>query len=122
MTQPLLGIAASAFVLAISLAFLALFDLPTFLGWVSFVMLCVVPPQIVMAVIATRGGGPEDFVIDGGNGWLVPQGDPAALATRLMRCLEPAEWQRLRLEPDHLLKFSMTESLAPRWAGIYSAL
>lgn len=52
MTQPLLGIAASAFVLAVSLAFLALFDLATFLGWVSFVMLCVVPPQIVAAVIA----------------------------------------------------------------------
>lgn len=54
MTQPLLGLAASAFVLVVSLAFLALFDLPTFLGWVSFVMLCVVPPQVVMAVIATN--------------------------------------------------------------------
>lgn len=75
-----------------------------------------------LPVIATRGGGPEDFIIDGENGWLVPQGDPAALAARLARCVDPAEWQRLRLEPEHLLKFSMTESLAPRWAGIYAAL
>lgn len=54
MTQPLLGVAATATVLAVSLAFLALFDLPTFLGWVSLVMLCVVPPQIVAVVIATH--------------------------------------------------------------------
>jgi hypothetical protein len=54
MTQPLLGILSTLLVVAVSLGFLSLFDLPTFLGWVSFVMLCVVPPQVVAAVIATR--------------------------------------------------------------------
>ena len=54
MTQPLLGILSTLLVVAVSLGFLALFDLPTFLGWVAFVMLCVVPPQVVAAVIATR--------------------------------------------------------------------
>ena len=43
-----------ALVIVVSFGFLALFDLPTFLGWVSFVMLCVVPPQVVTAVIATH--------------------------------------------------------------------
>ena len=51
MTQPLLGIAASALVLAVSLAFLAAFDFPTFVGWVSFYMLGVVPLQIVVVVV-----------------------------------------------------------------------
>jgi len=51
MTQPLLGIVASAFVLAVSLAFLAVFDFPTFVGWVSFYMLGVVPLQIVVVVV-----------------------------------------------------------------------
>ena len=51
MTQPLLGIAASALVLVVSLAFLAVFDFPTFVGWVSFYMLGVVPLQIVIVVV-----------------------------------------------------------------------
>jgi hypothetical protein len=54
MTQPLLGVLSTALVIAVSFGFLALFDLPTFLGWVSFVMLCVVPPQVVAVVIATH--------------------------------------------------------------------
>lgn len=54
MAQPLLGILSTLLVVAVSFGFLALFDLPTFLGWVSFVMLCVVPPQVVTAVIAPR--------------------------------------------------------------------
>ena len=51
MTQPLLGVAATAIVLAVSLAFLALFDFATFVGWVSFYLLAVVPLQIVVAVV-----------------------------------------------------------------------
>jgi hypothetical protein len=54
MKQPLLGIAATALVMAVSLGYLTLFDLPVFLGWVSFLMLCLIPPQIVTAVIATH--------------------------------------------------------------------
>ena len=51
MTQPLLGVVATAIVLAVSLAFLALFDFATFVGWVSFYLLAVVPLQIVVAVV-----------------------------------------------------------------------
>jgi hypothetical protein len=54
MKQPLLGIAATALVIVLSLAYLALFDVPLFVGWVSFVMLALIPPQIVTAVIATN--------------------------------------------------------------------
>ena len=73
-------------------------------------------------VIATRGGGPEDFIIDGENGWLVPAGDAAALAQRFRQCLDPAAWRSLQLRPEHLRKFSLSETLAARWAEIYAAL
>ncbi|MDQ5980175.1 MAG: hypothetical protein QG602_3150 [Verrucomicrobiota bacterium] len=73
-------------------------------------------------VVATRGGGPEDFVLDGVNGWLVPQGDVAALAGRIASLQQPAAWTGLRVMPDHLRKFSMNETLAARWTEIYSSL
>jgi hypothetical protein len=51
MTQPLLGLLASALAILVSLVFVGLFDFPTFVGWVSFYMLAVVPVQIVVAVV-----------------------------------------------------------------------
>lgn len=57
MTQPLLGILASAIAIGVSLAFVALFDFPTFVGWVSFYMLTVVPAQIVVVVVWAAGPG-----------------------------------------------------------------
>ena len=51
MSQPLLGIVATAIVVAVSLAFVALFDFASFAGEVSFVLLCMIPAQIVIAVI-----------------------------------------------------------------------
>ena len=73
-------------------------------------------------VIATRGGGPEDFIVDGENGWLVPAGEAAALAERFQQCLDPAAWRSLRLRPEHLKRFSVPETLAARWLEIYAAL
>jgi hypothetical protein len=50
MRQPVLGIAASAVVMAIAIGFISLFDLPTFNGWVSFVALCFIPMSIVAGI------------------------------------------------------------------------
>jgi hypothetical protein len=52
MKQPALGIVATAAVIGLSLAFLALFDFATFVGWVAFFMLCLIPAQIVTVVLA----------------------------------------------------------------------
>ena len=49
--QPVLGIAASAAAIALSLAYLSLFDFPTFAGWVAFVMLALIPAQVVLVVL-----------------------------------------------------------------------
>ena len=57
MTQPTLGIVASALAIAVSLAFISAFDFPTFAGNVSFVMLCMIPLQIVVAVLWGAGPG-----------------------------------------------------------------
>jgi hypothetical protein len=51
-SQPLLGLVATALVVAVSLAYLTLFDFGTFVGWVAFAMLCLIPPQIVTVVLA----------------------------------------------------------------------
>jgi hypothetical protein len=51
-SQPLLGLVASALVIAVSLAYLALFDFGTFVGWVAFFMLCLIPAQVVTVVLA----------------------------------------------------------------------
>jgi len=51
MTQPLLGLLATAIAIVVSLGALSLFDFPTFVGWVSFYMLAIVPMQIVVAVV-----------------------------------------------------------------------
>jgi hypothetical protein len=57
--QPILGIAATAIIIAISLGFISMFDFPTFVGWVSYSLLCVIPMQIVIGV--TWGGRYPEF-------------------------------------------------------------
>jgi hypothetical protein len=49
--QPVLGIAATVIVMAVSLGLVSLFEFPTFAGWVSYVLLCLIPMQIVVAVV-----------------------------------------------------------------------
>ncbi|HEY1303927.1 MAG TPA: hypothetical protein VGF24_10290 [Vicinamibacterales bacterium] len=51
MAQPLLGVVASAVVMAVALGYIWLFDFPWFTGSVSFFMLGLIPMQIVMVVL-----------------------------------------------------------------------
>ncbi len=52
MTQPLLGVMSTTAVIVVSFGWLALFDWATFVGWVAFVMLCLVPAQVITVVLA----------------------------------------------------------------------
>jgi hypothetical protein len=53
--QPAAGIIATVIIIAISLSFIALFELSTFTGWVAYCIECVIPMQIVIGVTwATR--------------------------------------------------------------------
>lgn len=57
MTQPTLGITASALGIAVSLAFISLFDFAAFAGNVSFLMLSLIPLQVVVVVLWGAGPG-----------------------------------------------------------------
>jgi hypothetical protein len=48
--QPMLGIVAAIIVMAVSLVFISLFDFPTFASWVAYLMICIIPMQIVIGV------------------------------------------------------------------------
>jgi hypothetical protein len=50
-TQPALGLAASALVMALALVYISVFDLGAFIGWVAFFMLGLIPMQVVVAVV-----------------------------------------------------------------------
>jgi hypothetical protein len=57
--QPALGLVSSAIVIVIALAYISLFPFGTFVGWVSFFMLGLIPIQVVAVVL---WGGNPDFV------------------------------------------------------------
>jgi hypothetical protein len=48
--QPVLGIVATALIIAISLGFISLFDFPKFSGWIATCLICIIPMEIVMGV------------------------------------------------------------------------
>jgi hypothetical protein len=48
--QPVLGIAAAILVMTVSLSFISFFDFPTFANWVAYLMICIIPMQIVIGV------------------------------------------------------------------------
>src|SRR5580704_9178380 len=48
--QPAAGIIASVIIMAISLAFISLFELSTFTGWVAYCIECLIPMQIVIGI------------------------------------------------------------------------
>lgn len=50
MKQPALGIVASVLVMAVSLGFISLFDLPTFTQWVAYLTICFIPMEIVIGI------------------------------------------------------------------------
>ncbi len=58
MKQPALGIVSTALVIALSLGFIHLFSFMAFTGWVAYYLLCLIPMQIVTAVL-WKCGVPE---------------------------------------------------------------
>ena len=48
MKQPAAGLAATLFIVAVSLGFISLFSFPMFSGWVAYLIDCTIPMQIVI--------------------------------------------------------------------------
>ncbi|RYD85054.1 MAG: glycosyltransferase family 1 protein [Verrucomicrobiaceae bacterium] len=77
------------------------------------------------ACIATRCGGPEDFIEPEQNGFLVPKGDPAALAETLDRLmLDTSLRERLRSRaPASILERKMTaQAMVQAYQDLYREL
>jgi hypothetical protein len=49
--QPLLGVVATALVIALSLGLISLFSFEVFTGWLSIGLMCLIPAQIAVAVL-----------------------------------------------------------------------
>jgi hypothetical protein len=49
--QPVAGFVASAVMIALSFGFISLFTFPTFAGWVSYYLVCIVPIQVIIGVV-----------------------------------------------------------------------
>lgn len=72
-------------------------------------------------VIAARGGGPDDLIRPGENGWLVAPRDPAALAGQIMQCLNAERWSGLRVDEARMQRFTASR-VSRQWETIYSQL
>lgn len=57
MKQPALGLIATAIIIAIALGYVSLFDFNTFVGWASYVLMVMIPMEIVVGV--TWGANPD---------------------------------------------------------------
>ena len=50
MKQPVLGLVASAIVIALALGYISLFDFEGFVGWGSYALMCLIPMEVVVGV------------------------------------------------------------------------
>jgi hypothetical protein len=57
MKQPALGLVATAIIIVISLGFISLFDFDQFSGWVSYMLICLIPMEVMVGV--TWGANPD---------------------------------------------------------------
>lgn len=76
-------------------------------------------------VIASNHGGAKETVIDGETGWLVPPGDPAALAAALARALTLSEAQRKTLTERavaHIHANFTTATMCAKTLDVYNAV
>jgi glycosyltransferase involved in cell wall biosynthesis len=76
-------------------------------------------------VVSTRCGGPEDFVREGENGYLVDVGDAEAMADRIARVLRLSneDWQRMSARSYEIAQeFDWDKSAEKLEAALYEWL
>lgn len=60
----------------------------------SFSLSCLEAQQLGLPVVAFRSGGPEEIIVDGETGYLLPLGDLQAVAAAMFRLLEDQDLRR----------------------------
>jgi glycosyltransferase involved in cell wall biosynthesis len=76
-------------------------------------------------VIATNHGGAREILRDGDTGWLVPPGDPDALAEALAAALSLGPAERLALAQRaiaHMRAHFTTEAMTSRTLAVYEEI
>jgi glycosyltransferase involved in cell wall biosynthesis len=76
-------------------------------------------------VIATNHGGAREILRDGDTGWLVPPGDPEALAQALAAALALGQAERLALAQRaiaHMRAHFTTEAMTSRTLAVYDEI
>jgi glycosyltransferase involved in cell wall biosynthesis len=71
--------------------------------------------------VATRCGGPEEIIVDGKHGFLVPIGNPEKLAKKIMELIRNPDLRRAIGEEGHKLvreKFT-TEVMFDNYKRLY---
>lgn len=74
-------------------------------------------------VIATRSGGPEEIIMDGVSGILVPVKDPGAIVVAIQKMKDKTKRKRMIVEAKRTAKdrFSL-QSMLTSYKEIYSRL
>ena len=77
-----------------------------------------------LPVIATNHGAFSEQVIDGVNGFLVPEGDPQALADAIIKMIEHQElWPQFgRAGREHVIAHYNINTLMDKQVEIYKSL
>jgi glycosyltransferase involved in cell wall biosynthesis len=75
-------------------------------------------------VVATRVGGIPEVVVDGKTGYLVDAGDPAGLASSLVKLIEDRETARTMGEQgrDRFEQRFSAEQMLTKMSGLYDKL
>ena len=76
-------------------------------------------------IVATECGGPEDYIIDGKSGYLVPVDDPEAMADAILRVLRQPEkeWRRMsEASYARSMEFDWDQSAIKLESGLFEAL
>jgi glycosyltransferase involved in cell wall biosynthesis len=76
-------------------------------------------------IVSTRCGGPEDYVVDGTTGYLVPVADAQAMADALFKVLSlsPSQWKQMSAASQaKACTFDWDSSAKLLEDGIYRAL
>jgi glycosyltransferase involved in cell wall biosynthesis len=89
--------------------------------WEAFGMVCLEAMIAGRALIATASGGPEEIVVAGQTGTLVPPGDPVALAAAMETLLsDPAATERMgRSGRERALKHFTWAQMAERYEAVF---
>ncbi len=76
-------------------------------------------------IVATDHGGAREIVLDGETGWLVPPGDPAALAEAIAGALALSPAERMALAQrasGHMRAHFTTQAMTDRTLAVYSEI